>query len=185
MKKLRSIEEVERALPEDKLFWAWLAGFWEGEGHFTITQQVQTYKGRNYPKNHVVLAITNTRIDVLEYIREKLGVGRVYRRTSKGSEFIISSIPEAIAVCKRLLPFLKFRKDEVQRKLKLLMGIWSNFLKRKRLWSKEDIEFIKENWRRMTDREIAEKLGRTLSAVQLRREKLGLIKTWKGGRFRK
>jgi len=41
-------------------------------------------------------------------------------------------------------------------------------------WTKQDEKFIKDNWREMSDKDIAEKLGRTNNAIRNRRQKLDI-----------
>lgn len=43
-------------------------------------------------------------------------------------------------------------------------------------WTDEEIQFIKSNFKKMSQKEIAEKLGRTYPAVTSKIRKLGLIK---------
>ena len=45
-----------------------------------------------------------------------------------------------------------------------------------KLWNNKEIEFIKENYKNMTNKAIAEKLGRTKTAVDIKINKLGLKK---------
>lgn len=46
-----------------------------------------------------------------------------------------------------------------------------------KLWNDKEIEFIKENYKNMTNKEMAEKLGRTKTAVDIKINKLGLKKS--------
>lgn len=49
-------------------------------------------------------------------------------------------------------------------------------LSAKDYWSAEEVNFLKNNYRKMTDKEIAQRLGRTVLAVGSRRRKDGLKK---------
>lgn len=49
-------------------------------------------------------------------------------------------------------------------------------LKNSYYWTLEQIRFLKENYKNMTDKELALKLGRSPFAVQAERSKLGLLK---------
>ncbi len=48
-----------------------------------------------------------------------------------------------------------------------------------RMWSSNEASFLKENYDKMTAREIGQKLGRTIEAVRMRSFKLGLTKRGK------
>jgi hypothetical protein len=47
-----------------------------------------------------------------------------------------------------------------------------------RLWTESEIAFLKDNFSKLKDEEIAQKLGRTKAAVQLKRKNLHLHKGW-------
>ena len=46
-----------------------------------------------------------------------------------------------------------------------------------KIWNDKEIQFVKENYKKMTNKEMAEKLGRTKVAVDIKINKLGLKKS--------
>lgn len=48
-------------------------------------------------------------------------------------------------------------------------------------WTHEEDEFLLKNYHRMTDREIAERFGRTMQAVDCRRSRLGIGRSSRDG----
>ena len=43
-------------------------------------------------------------------------------------------------------------------------------------WTPEEDSYIRENFARLSDQQIADKLGRTLRSIQHRRKRLGIVK---------
>lgn len=158
-------------------FWAWFAGFWEGEGHFRV----------NYLKNprwlKVEFAVSNTNPEPIRLVHEKLGVGHIGVEKSKNHSnwkpkyrWGVCRRHDVLNVVRRILPFLTFRKNEVEEKLNFLMnkGRWRT------RYSKEDEEFIRRNLNVMSDRQMAKELNRSYHALRCFRLRIGL-KRVKGG----
>jgi transposase-like protein len=161
----REYEEV------DGEFLAWLAGFWEGEGTFRVR------RGR-YPYFDISQSGERGR-KILEEIRDRLGVGyvKVEPRRSVNHEdryrWIITETGDVVRVVEMLLPYMRFRRDEVEGKLAVLKRVTR---RRCRRWSREDVEFLVGNYPKMTREEIAKAVGRTVWAVRSKIQELGLRK---------
>ncbi len=63
---------------------AWLAGIWDGEGHFSIRRTVQP---KGAPQYSPRLGVTNSNTEILARVRQildKLGVGYYFREKGEG-----------------------------------------------------------------------------------------------------
>lgn len=124
----------------DRLFYVWLAGFWEGDGCLNLTHVhrkgalVYCYKNgkrygpytvkRDVPK--IQVAITSTNRAVLEMIARKTGLGKVYREKGAGKikptktlySWRIQRADDVFLFLERIKPYLQFRRGEVERKLR-------------------------------------------------------------------
>ena len=49
-------------------------------------------------------------------------------------------------------------------------------MKSKNKWSKENEDFLRDNWRSMSDSEIAQSIGKSVSSVYSKRHRNGMIK---------
>ena len=158
-------------MKEENFIW-WIAGFWEGEGYFHV----------NFQKKSFRFGISQKRRKILDVICKFFGVGKVVRKEKTNSfspfiyEYKVTKVKDIIYVVEKILPFLQFRKKEVQRKLEKLKDYHSKMvfpdLKR---YTKKEIDFVIKNYKHMTVDEIAEKLNRTKCGIRyliarLRRE---------------
>jgi len=163
----------------DEHFLNWLAGFWEGEGYFTIRRDKGGW-------HHCRFGIAQTDTAPLKEISEKLGVGYVRlsekrRKPNYSDKWVweVGNRVEIIKVAELLLPYLRFRKFEVEdklRKVKELQAKNPNVGKRLRRYSKEEEEFIKSRWE-LSDKELARILGRSISSLRHKRQRLGMVKS--------
>ena len=99
---------------EDKDFYQWLAGFWEGEGSFCIV------KHNNKKNFRFIFQISQDNIGPLIYIKNKLSTGHIATSTTlekKHYNFRICKQDEIIRIINYILPFLVFKKDIVLEKL--------------------------------------------------------------------
>jgi len=151
-----------------KDFMNWFAGFWEGEGTFNLSQ----------PKRRVEFAISQKRREPLEYIIRILGVGKIYLARDgiyPLFRWYVNDRKGAIEIARRILPFLTFRKNNVAETLKIIEE-WQQNSNRNR-WTKKEDDFIRRNYKSMTDKEIAKPLmNRTTNEVKCRRKRLKLHK---------
>lgn len=171
-----SLQEVE------KEFLIWLAGFWEGEGMLSLSTRHQC--------TEATLAIFQSKErgrKILEAIKEKLGVGSVYVRSSERSfkntpiyNWSVASIPEVVNIVGAIFPYLKFRQEEVKPKLQKLQQALMRWdpkaTRRYKKWAGKDDEIL----RKMTIEnhfapEISKVLQRTVHAIRHRRQFLGLM----------
>jgi hypothetical protein len=121
-------------------FYAWLAGFWEGDGCLNVTYSrkrgdlVFCYKNerkygpyivkKDVPKIQVV--ITSTDRAVLEMIAKRTGLGKIYQQKNSGKikskkplyAWRIQNIEDVLLFLKKIEPYLQFRSEEVKEKLK-------------------------------------------------------------------
>ena len=129
---------------DNRKFFVWLAGFWEGEGCLNITHahrkgsSVYCYKnGRKYGpyivkrdvrKIQVVISSTNKK--VLEMIVKRTGLGRIYQQKNPGKikakkpiySWRIQKIEEVLLFLEKIKPYLQFRREEVEEKVKKIMS---------------------------------------------------------------
>jgi len=129
---------------DDRKFFIWLAGFWEGEGCLNITRahrkgsSVYCYKdGKKYgpyivkkdvKKIQVVISSTNKR--VLEMIVKKTGLGKIYQQRNLGKikakrpiySWRIQKIEEVLLFLEKIKPHLQFRRGEIEEKIKKFTG---------------------------------------------------------------
>jgi hypothetical protein len=90
----------------DPEFWAWFAGFVDGEGCFGIT--LSHTGGRSYPQPYFRIAVRADERPILETIRKRLGCGRVRVHTpgSPTSNLQLAFEISAVADCQRIVEVL-------------------------------------------------------------------------------
>ena len=113
-----------------KYQWAWLAGFMDGDGYFTCAVWERNTNG--VPTITIAPRIgaaqIETRRDVLDYIVEITGVGKVYLKKEKSNKlnsaeqamWITSKANDIIHVCKNILPYIYNKKFACETLLKLV-----------------------------------------------------------------
>jgi len=106
------LKPIPQQLGGDEEFWAWLAGFFDGEGSLSFIQGMKDKRPR--PQ----ITITNTAIDILEHVTQTVGIGHLrknprYRKNHKPCQsFTLQSYGECIAFLKKIIPYLRVRKQE-------------------------------------------------------------------------
>ena len=160
----------------DKDFLPWFTGFWEGEGS-VIAKPYRGKRSRRAVRLVVYQAGERGR-RVLEYIRDQFGEGYVRPTTRRLSDprtnkWHVTSMPKIIPILEKMLPHLRFRREEVERAL--------DFIKKEdseaklHWWTEPELAFLKENYEKMSRREIAERLKRhSLHSVRGKARELGL-----------
>jgi hypothetical protein len=105
----------------DEVFLIWLAGFWEGEGHFFV----KNYGDENSIKLNTAFGITQgkSREAILYKIKDFFDEGNVYEKKDKTYTWMTGNSKIIIEIVKRLLPHLRFRKEEVLSKLNILRAV--------------------------------------------------------------
>jgi len=98
---------------EDKLFNAWLAGFWEGEGYLS------KFKGHTGYRVGICQAITDGRkvISCMKEIQEKFE-GHLYRIKIEGRKdqirWYLDQREGIIYFIKKIYPYCRFRKKQIR-----------------------------------------------------------------------
>jgi predicted transcriptional regulator len=154
----------------DKDFLNWFAGFWEGEGHFSVKRNGK----------HFTFGVDNTDERPIRLIKEKLGIGHitVKKHRKKNPEWSdcytwrVNALEDVIYVAELLLPYLRFRADEVREKLALAKRRREALSRRK--WSSREVEFLKQNYGKMKIEKLAKMLSRSIESVQCKAQRLGL-----------
>jgi len=103
-------------------FLIWFTGFWEGEGCITLRPNKRRYN----------ISVSQNDKNIMITIQKYLKTGKIYISKEKVSKylhyhFIISNLGETLALCERILPFIKIKK----RKREILEVI--NFNKSKKI----------------------------------------------------
>lgn len=148
-------------------FWAWFAGFWEGEGSLSVSSA------------YTRMCISQVDPKPLDLIRSVVGGKLRCRIRTDGFhrkpiwEWAIHDRRKVSGIIERMAPFLRFRREKVLEKIGIIKTLEE---KRPRPWSQEEEDFIKANWMKMTDERIGKKLGRSKFAIWKRRLIMGLKK---------
>lgn len=139
-------------------FWSWFAGFWEGEGCFTV--QVT-------PKRRMCeLNVTQTKLKPLTLIRDYLG-GNIHTKRHSNPDWSqtwtwrLTRKDRILDVCQRMFPYLCFRNGEVAEK----MATTRFFIEEEHLTHLAQTLGVSK---------IARRLNRGKDAIYKRRKHLGL-----------
>jgi hypothetical protein len=104
-------------------FLLYLAGFWDGEGSFSISMNVQRRSYGEYPSFQRSVHVTNTNLEVLLYIKETLQAGSIlemnqYRSQQnpkwKPAYKLAFSAEEARVLAALLLPYLRIKQEQAR-----------------------------------------------------------------------
>lgn len=105
-----------------KLQWAYLAGLFDGEGTFTISNSPPRNGSPSYAFREVY--VTNTNLEVLEWLKSKLGgTIRITRHSGKGWKDVYkwhAGAKQHYYVVKNILPFLIIKKKQAELILKFI-----------------------------------------------------------------
>jgi len=131
----------------DKEFLIWLAGFFDGEGCFSINYYINK-KGEKHPRR-ARLSISQAGERGLKICKEIQSVlGGAVRLVSKKKKnwkecyvWSVCSHDDIIRVAELILPYLRVKQDEVREKLELLKRCKENGRNR---WTDEEIERLKK-----------------------------------------
>lgn len=160
----------------DREFFAWLAGFWEGEGSI--------FSG----KYNTILSICQKEKAPLTLIKSKLG-GSVYHHSRTTNfpphnpiwRWQLTFRKDIIRVLELMYPHLKFKQDKVlgvletiKKKERKRPSQRRQFKSKPRPWTKEEDEFVKQHHKGMLDWEIASILQRTPESIRARRHIIGV-----------
>ena len=113
--------KIAKSINEDSIFWSYLAGMIDTDGSFSVKRQVQN-KGTHVKNARylpvISLSMTDTR--AINYIRENFPLGKLYMPNNKSCsagfhyQFGIYTKKECIEFLKRIIPFLKGKKENAE-----------------------------------------------------------------------
>lgn len=127
----------------DPEFWAWFAGFTDGEGHFGIT--ISHVGGHDYPQPFFKIAVRADERPILEEIRDRLGCGRVRVHIPGGttSNLQMKFEMSAVSDCLRLVEV--FELHPLRAKKRQDFDTWAEAVREKaasgqspRIWELRD-----------------------------------------------
>lgn len=113
--------KLAKDISDDSTFWSYLAGIMDTDGSFSVKCQKQN-KG-THVKNHrylPVISISSTDTRAINYIRENFPMGKLYIPRNKDCsarfhyQYGIYTKKECIEFLKRIIPFLKGKKDNAE-----------------------------------------------------------------------
>lgn len=113
--------KIAKSINEDEIFWSYLAGMMDTDGSFSVKRQVQN-KGTQVKNARylpvISLSMTDTR--AINYIRENFALGKLYIPKNKSCsagfhyQFGIYTKKECVEFLKRIIPFLKGKKENAE-----------------------------------------------------------------------
>lgn len=178
--KIYSIDDFNQ---QDRDFWNWFAGFWEGEGSLCFSS---AYKRKDSTKifHRGRLTISQVSKQPLEYIKEFLKLGYVvFARPANRNinwndrgiwVWSVDKRRDIIFVLQHMLPFLRFKKEKVLTRLRQI----SDYDKKSqwRSWTKYEINFLRQTYSvlDLSLFEVSKSLNRPYKAVIAKANKIGL-----------
>lgn len=174
-RNIYSLHKVHDLIAMNKKFTSWLAGFWEGEGSFSVST---TYTQKGTKVQCCVLQIAQANKEILDYIKAEVGYGAVYPvKKSKGKQmfnFAVAKREDLIKLVTELIPFTRFRTLQLQTKLKLVQDYYNNMVHKP--WTKAELSFLRKNYK-LSASEIALTIKRNPQNIRAMRKRLGLLRT--------
>lgn len=112
---------------------AWLAGFIDGDGSFTINMRVRSGSGGvDFFTFNPIVSIRQKASSgyILEEIKEKTGIGRLYKQKRDTSDFSLwqtTNHAETLDMCLLVYEFLRLKKDQCEKLMRMtyLLNEWS------------------------------------------------------------
>jgi len=156
----------------DRDFLSWFAGFWDGEGCFTI----RCGKKNNY--RFSACQAGERGYMVLNLIRDFFRVGKVCSFPSDAlnrkpiHRWVVYSRSDILDIVERMLPFLQCRREEVINKLEILKTLGTSRSK----YTKHEDEFICNNYKKMSDEQLGNELGRGKCSIVRQRHRMLLFR---------
>jgi len=162
----------------NKEFIIWFTGFWEGEGSFFLNEKDRGCSlsvSQSGERGEKVISFIKSQFDEILSYSNHLTYKYKNPKYKLCHIFTVSNRMDMIKVIKLMLPHLKFRKEEIKSALKKLKK-WEEEGKAHR-WNKEEINFLKENYKKRTDDELSKLLPRhTKKTIVDKRLELNLRK---------
>ena len=140
---------------DEKEFLAWLAGFWEGEGNFYVKGSGARFQiGQSKLRGKRILLKTK------EYF-DKYNIDSVVSKDMNNCYRIrVSNVKDIRMIFNFLLPYIQFRKEEINYKLNLI----KNKISAKR-WSVSEKIYLIKNYNLISKDKIATSLDRSIMAI--------------------
>ena len=115
---------TEGRLPMDATIAAYIAGFLDGDGsiHIQLIQQ-QEYKYGFYVRMSISFHQHETGIEGLRWLKDKLKVGYLRKRTGDMCDYVITSRPAIRNILNEIAPYIVFKRRQVVEALKILNQI--------------------------------------------------------------
>ena len=105
----------------DKTEFAYIAGFFDGDGSVRIQLQPRKNAKLGFRVRAIISFAQKTGHDQeLVWIRNKLGIGYIYRRNDGITELKIEGFAKVTDILNKLLPYVRFKKKQVRLVLKAL-----------------------------------------------------------------
>lgn len=101
---------------------AWLAGFIDGEGFIGITFQIKKETKQSAPsfRYHPYLIITNTYKDIIHYVYNLIGEGKIYTLRNRNIkhknayQYKLTKMPSLSNLLDNILPYLRVKQIQCQ-----------------------------------------------------------------------
>ena len=108
-------------MSDDPIFWSYMGGMMDTDGSFAIKKQMIN-KGTDVknPRYLPIISLSSTDTRAINYLRENCNVGKLYlpknKATSAGYhyQFGIYTKLECIEFLKRIIPYIKSKKEQCQ-----------------------------------------------------------------------
>lgn len=122
-------KNIAKGISEDPTFWSYLAGIMDTDGSFSVKRQVQN-KGTDVKNARYmpVISISSTDTRAINYIRENFPLGKLYIPKNKDCssgfhyQYGLYTKKECIEFLKRIIPFLKGKKENAETLLDFCMN---------------------------------------------------------------
>jgi len=150
----------------EKEFLAWLTGFWEGEGSFSIVGGDCRFQvGQSGLRGKkIILEIKDffDKLDIYSYLGKTVNNCHTVR---------VGNIKDVNKIFKLILPYIRFRKEEVEDKLSLIKN-----RKSAKRWSISEKIYLARNYNLISKNKIAVSLDRSLAAIWKKANELKLTR---------
>lgn len=161
-------------------FWSWLAGFHEGEGHLNRSNK-SNWRSSGEKHWSSLMQIGQKHREVLDVILNESRVGYVSscKRHYKEKPYTfyvwqVGKRRDVLWVLINIYPHLKVEKKDVANTILKLMDAYlhSPF----HMWTKTELDFLVNNYRKLSDKKLANILDRTYNSIQGKRKELRLLR---------
>ena len=121
------MEKLEAAFGKKALSYAYIAGFFDGDGSVRLQLQPRHNSKLGYRVRAIISIAQKTGHEKgLKWIRSKFGIGYIYSRNDGMSELRIEGFKRVENILTKLAPFVHFKKKQVNLVLKALKILKEN-----------------------------------------------------------